>query len=135
MNLIICVDDGWGMAFHRRRQSRDRVLRAHILRLTAGGVLWMNGYSARQFGASPQIRVAENFLAAAGAGEFCFAEITDPAPYEARAEKLFLFHWNRRYPSDLQFAAPTADSGWRLEQTAEFAGFSHEKITEEVYAR
>lgn len=38
MNLIVCVDDGCGMAFHHRRQSRDRVLREQILRLTAGDV-------------------------------------------------------------------------------------------------
>lgn len=75
----------------------------------------MCGYSAEQFGAAPQIRVAEDFLDAAGMGEFCFAEITDPAPYEARAEKLFLFRWNRHYPSGLQFTVPAAESGWRLE--------------------
>lgn len=133
MNLIVCVDDGCGMAFHHRRQSQDRILRKQILRLTAGGVLWMNGYSAKQFDASPQIRVAKNFLGAAEMGEFCFAEITDPAPYEAQAKKLFLFRWNRRYPSDLQFTISPAEHGWRLEYTAEFAGSSHEKITEEAY--
>ena len=63
MRLIACVDDRGGMAFHQRRQSRDRVVRQHILADASGGRLWMNAYSAGQF--SPEERegllVAEDF--------------------------------------------------------------------------
>ena len=31
MTAIVCVDEAWGMAFHGRRQSRDRAVCARIL--------------------------------------------------------------------------------------------------------
>lgn len=135
MILLVCVDADGGMAFGGRRQSRDRVLRERIVRLTDGGVLWMRPASAEWFGPAPQIRAAADFLARAGAGEFCLAETDDPAPFEARMERIILWCWNRRYPSDLKFTVPLAEHGWRLAETAAFAGFSHDKITEEVYLR
>jgi hypothetical protein len=135
MILLVCVDSDGGMAFGGRRQSRDRVLTQRILRLTEGGVLWVAPGSAGLFGDAPQLRPAADFLARAGAGEFCFAETDDPAPFAERAEKIVRWCWNRRYPSDLKFAAPPAEDGWRLSETTMFAGFSHDKITEEVYLR
>ena len=47
--------------------------------------------------------------------------------------KVTLFHWNRGYPSDL---VSTFDFGdFELVETKEFAGSSHELITEETWAR
>ena len=66
MILIVCLDDKGGMAFNRRRQSKDRVLREQILALTEGRPLWMNSYSALQFEDAPNIRVDEAFLEKAG---------------------------------------------------------------------
>jgi hypothetical protein len=133
MILLVCVDLDGGMAFAGRRQSRDRVLTRRILERTAGGELWVNPASAPLFGDAPQLRPAADFLARAGKGAFCFAEIDDPAPYAGRMEQIVRWCWNRRYPSDLKCALPP--DGWRLLETAEFAGFSHDKITEEVYTR
>ena len=64
MILIVCVDDHNGMMFNHRRQSQDRVLRADVLELTVGKVLWMNAYSRKQFTESgaDEIRVNETFL-------------------------------------------------------------------------
>ena len=33
MRLILCVDDQGGLAFHHRRQSQDRAVRADILQM------------------------------------------------------------------------------------------------------
>lgn len=83
MRLIACVDDRGGMAFHQRRQSRDRVVRQHILTDASGGRLWMNAYSAGQF--SPEERegllVAEDFWDRAERGDFCFVEDRSPLPW------------------------------------------------------
>ena len=126
MILIVCVDDAGGLGFNRRRQSQDRALRARML--GKWGRLWMNAYSAGQF-------AKEDFLEKSGPGDACFAE--GPAAAEAldRAEKLVLYRWNRKYPADCHFPLDLEARGWRLEETAEFAGSSHEKITEEVYVR
>ena len=48
-------------------------------------------------------------------------------------EELILFHWNRTYPADL---CCTLDlSEWKQKTTEEFAGSSHEKITQEWYVK
>lgn len=136
MILIVCTDDDNGMAFANRRQSQDRLLRERLLQLS-GGKLWLNAYSAKQF--SPEesagFTIDESFLEHAGAGDFCFAETTDPAPYEERIEKLILYRWNRRYPASLHFSIPLAEHGWKLVSTEDFKGHSHETITEEVYVK
>jgi len=134
MILIACVDDNLGMAFHRRRQSQDRLLRARILERSAGRALWMSAYSARQFdSAGEKIRVDEDCLSKAGPGEFCLAELVSPSPWADRIEQVVLYRWNRSYPSDLRFDLSL--EGWRLEARTEFPGFSHEQITEEIYTR
>ena len=134
MLLMVCVDDNLGMAFNHRRQSQDRVLRRKMLERAAGKPLWMSPYSARQFEPLPQtIQVAEDFWARAGVGEFCFAELQAPGTWLDRLEGVVLYRWNRRYPSDLKFDLPL--EGFTLRQRQEFAGYSHPKITEEVYLR
>ena len=133
MILIVCVDDAGGLGFNRRRQSQDRALRARMLR--KWGRLWMNAYSAGQFAKEDPVTADEDFLEKAGPGDACFAE--GPAAAEAldRAEKLILYRWNRKYPADCHFPLDLEARGWRLEETAEFAGSSHETRPEEVYVR
>ena len=134
MILIACIDDRGGMLFNRRRQSQDRLLRLDLLAEAGGRPVWMTSYSLKQFQDAPEnLREAENFAARAGAGEFCFFEDADPAPWLEKAEAVILYHWNRRYPADLYFPLPL--EGWRLERREEFPGSSHEKITKEVYVR
>lgn len=132
MILIVCLDDRDGMTFLGRRQSQDRLLRSRVLQLTEGSVLWMNGYSARQF-AEPadHLRVSELPLTDAGAGEYCFAENVELGV--VRPEKLIIYRWNRHYPSDVRFPVSEFVKGLELLSSADFPGSSHEKITEEVY--
>lgn len=135
MILIVCVDDHNGMMFNHRRQSQDRVLRADVLELTVGKVLWMNAYSRKQFteSGSDEIRVDETFLDAAGDGELCFVENADVSRCVERIEEIYVYRWNRDYPADVYF--PVDLSGWKCGETKEFAGSSHEKITRERYIR
>ena len=137
MRLIACVDDRDGMAFHQRRQSRDRVVRQHILADAAGARLWMNARSARQFAPEEQglLLVAEDFLDRAQAGDFCFVEDRSPAPWLDRLEGLVLYRWNRRYPADAWLDVRPGPPGWTLARREEFSGHSHERITKEVYTR
>ena len=133
MVLIVCLDEKHGMLFNRRRQSQDAVVQEDILALSAGKTLWMNGYSAKQFPTDAPVTVAEDCLAQAGAGEFCFIENLDALPYAEQVEQVIVYQWNRRYPADFYFTLPLDAPEWVLQQTAEFAGKSHEKITKEVY--
>ena len=76
-----------------------------------------------------------NFLDKARPGDFCFIENVAPSAYEDKIEKIILYRWNRNYPGDLYFDIPLEEHGWKLIETDDFAGRSHEKITKEVYER
>ena len=134
MHIIVCLDQNGGMRFNRRRQSRDAEVCARILRRAAGSRLWMAPESEKLFFAdAPEICVDAAFPTAALPGDFCFAE--DPAllPDEDKIETLILYHWNREYPADAYF--PLSLQGFTLLEQTEFAGTSHERITEEVYGK
>ncbi len=146
MKVIVCVDDGNGMLFNKRRQSQDRVLRDDVQKMTAGQKLWMNAYSARQFQEGSQtgenvtgvsetaaLIVAEDFLRQAGENDFCFVENEKLLPYSDRITEVVVYRWNRSYPGDFHLDLDLKQ--WRLVQTTEFAGYSHEKITKEIYRK
>ncbi|MBP3486705.1 MAG: ribonuclease Z, partial [Oscillospiraceae bacterium] len=106
MILMVCLDDNNAMAFHRRRQSQDRLGRQRLLALTGGAPLWMNVSSAKLFGDVPNLRVAQDFLDQAGQGEYCFAEFPPLAPWAAQAERVVVLRWNRVYPADAWLDIP-----------------------------
>lgn len=139
MILMAAVDDNNGMLFNKRRQSQDRALRERILALSAHSCLWVNHYTEKQFAQDGQavdhLNADDGFMEKAARGEYCFVENTAVAPYEDRTEQIILFHWNRRYPADFFFDIDLASGGWKLSSVEDFPGYSHEKITMEVYTR
>ncbi len=134
MILIVCVDDIMGMAFNRRRQSRDSLLCADIATEANGAAIWMDLRSALLFkDIDADIHAEDGFEVKAGVNEHCFLEFSSPAALEHRVEKIILYRWNRRYQSDLRFDIDL--SHWQLESSTDFPGSSHENITKEVYIR
>ena len=134
MKLMVCLDDRGGMLFNRRRQSKDKAVRADILSLTADSKLWMNGYSAGQF--SPEqsnIIVDEEFLEKAGEQDYCFAENVDISAYAEKVSRVIVYRWNREYPADVRFPAELFCHRWKKVCQDDFPGNSHECITREVY--
>lgn len=130
MKLIVCVDDRMGMAFNKRRQSRDRVLCEDIAGLVGGAQVWMDPRSVMLFeGLGMQI-TSEG---APEEGEYVFLEFTAPSRLSAPPEKIVLYRWNRHYPADVRFDLPL--EGYSCAETAEFPGSSHETITREVYEK
>lgn len=137
MRVMLCPDDKDGMLFHQRRQSQDRVLRQHMLDLCGAHGLWLDAYSAGQFAEQERerLRIDERFLELAGEGDYCFVEDRQIAPVADRIEAIILFRWNRVYPADRYFDRSLLSHGWILRETEEFPGFSHAKITKEVYEK
>lgn len=135
MNVILCIDDNFGMMFNKRRLSKDITLTKKIVEITKNSKLWLNKHSYALFEQldTSNINVDENFLAEAANGEFCFVEDKELKPYEKWIEKLIVFRWNRSYPADQTLDIDL--SKWRLSETNEFEGNSHEKITMEVYVK
>lgn len=131
MKVIICLDDSNGYAFNQRRQSQDRIQREKMLEKIKGCVLYMSPYSAHLFEGVENIVVSENYLDEAGENDYCFVELEDLSSYVTQMNEIIIYRWNRAYPHDRYF--PLDLTSYQLIQTAEFAGSSHEKITEEIY--
>ncbi len=139
MKLIVCLDERDGMAFNKRRQSRDRVLCEDIVRAVreTGGRLCLSGYSEPLFAevdvGGVQLCVRERYADEAMENDVCFFERESPVPYLDLADTLIVYRWNRHYPSDLKFTVP-ADH-WRLQATKDLIGSSHPNITKEIYVK
>ena len=135
MIAIVCLDDRKGMLFNRRRQSKDRAVVEKLLEMTKGSRLWIHPFSEKLFAENRAEHIVsdECFLEKADRGEYCFVENCGLAEAGERLEKIIVFWWNRSYPSDLRLDLCLED--WKRTETEEFAGYSHEKITREVYER
>lgn len=132
---IMCIDDKNGLMFNHRRQSQDRILREDILKMVGNHALRMNAYSFKQFQEMKgcNFLISEDFLNQAGEGEYCFVEDQDVSLYLDKVEQIIIYHWNRVYPADFYFNCSWLSKDWKLVDTKEFEGSSHEKITKEVY--
>ena len=136
MKIIVCLDDGLGMTFNNRRQSRDRRVIEDILCMTEGSALYIAPFSQKLFSETERdLTVDFDMLKNACDGEYCFVENIAVEPYISRAEELIIYRWNRRYPSDMRFCADPIKEGLALVSTTELEGYSHEKITKEIYRR
>ncbi|MCQ2558173.1 MAG: hypothetical protein MJ135_03530 [Oscillospiraceae bacterium] len=138
MNLMIAIDERCAMQFNGRRQSRDRELIRRILQQTSGKKLWICPDSAELFEGVENANIAVSEAAAemAGEGEFCFVENPPLSCMLPRIERFFVYRWNRKYPGDVfPDLRPWEAEEWKLENSCEFAGYSHEQITEDIYIR
>lgn len=135
MIVIVCLDDKKGMMFNHRRQSRDKAIVERVREICEGKRLWMNAYSESLFGGLEGMDtvVNEDFLSLAGDGEVCLVESENLAPFAKKIEEVIVYWWNRMYPADFYLELDL--SLWTRIERHEFTGFSHEKITEEIYGR
>ena len=77
--------------------------------------------------------MSENYLEEAGVQDLCFVEKEPLATYFDKIDECIVFKWNRVYPADQHLDIDI--SKMTKVQEEEFVGFSHEKITMEVYER
>ncbi len=134
MIVAVCIDDKNGMMFHQRRQSRDRLQISDLVAVSGERKIRIHPYSQLLFEDYPDhIATDEHFLDDAGEDDICFVENVDLSPYTDRIHRLILYRWNRHYPSDLKLTLDL--SRFVLQQTTDFQGSSHHKITREEYSR
>ncbi len=130
MKVIVCLGERGGMSFNGRRQSRDRLVTEDILN-TAGGELTVAPCSVKLFG-ERTVTVTEDPLDTEG---YCFIEDRGAAEALSRIDTLIIYRWNVLYPMDRVFDIDPVATGFALTERTEFAGYSHEKITKEVYKK
>lgn len=131
MNVIICLDDNQGMLFNKRRQSRDVKVIEDIATLT--DKLWIHSFSEKLFEGILDTNIDVAFLHKALENEYCFVENEKLLPYLDAIEKIIIYKWNRKYPSDFKLDLNLDE--WKLIESVDFIGNSHEKITREIYVK
>ena len=137
MTVIVCFDTGRGTAFFGKRQCADRAVTERVIELAAGRELVMSAYSASLFkgsGAGAAVTVKDD-ISAAGPNAVCFAENTDLTAFSGKADELIIFRWNKVYPRDRAEGFFPFDEGMKLVSIRDFAGSSHDRITEEIWRR
>lgn len=133
MYYIFCIDERGGRLFLKRRQSQDRALRERLLTLTAGHTLWMSAYSAKQFTEGGEFVIDDDYLQKAGEDDYCFVE--DKGFDLSKCKGIVLYNWNRHYPSDVTWDIDLEAEGFVRTSQIDFAGHSHETITETIYRK
>lgn len=128
MTIILCLDDKNGLAFNKRRQSRDKYLIENVMQHENVCIL---EHSAGLFTEYSVNKV--NDVTNLPNDATYFHEILDPKDIIDRFDTVIIYHWNRHYPSDITFKLKTGLYEKIFEE--EFVGFSHEKITKEIFKK
>lgn len=135
LTVAICIDDRGGMMFNKRRQSRDRILIQELVE-SVEGKIYINSYSTLLFESHrDRVEITENPLVESPLGAVCFIENLPLAPYLMDISTLIVYKWNKKYPSDVRLDIDIIKDGFKLRETKEFQGSSHDKITKEIYIR
>ncbi len=133
MKLILCLDDRNGISFNHRRQSRDREVIKRIIEDNAKQEIWIEPYSKDLFKEEDRVYIKEIIASQVKEGSVCFIEREIDEELFEKADCLELYFWNKKYPGDLFFKFDLAK--WKQVEEIEFAGFSHEKITNKKYIK
>ena len=127
MTLILWSGKNGEMMFNHRRCSRDRAVIEDILSMYAPTNLCVSAYSASLFdGACVIYDLAE------AKEKVLFLEDLPLLPALEQAQKIIVYRFDRTYPADVRLEIPQSFS---LTESLNFPGFSHDKITREVYVK
>lgn len=136
MKVIACVEDRGGMTFNNRRVSRDRTVIADILADLKGKPLLAEEYSKILFSDFQcDVKFTDTLLEEAEENDTCFVERLDLSPHTEKITALTVYRWNRRYPWDKALDITPDACGLHLVSISELQGYSHEKITKEIYVK
>ncbi len=133
MKVIICVDKNNGMLFNNRRLSRDKVIYDYILNMVKDNKLYCNEYSSSLFDSKENIIISNDFLDKATKEDYVFIE-NNKIPNQI--SELIVFRWNRLYPADTFFDENIISlNNLKKISSKNFKGFSHNKITVDIFRR
>ena len=135
ITVAVTVDERMGIAFNKRRQSRDRIL-INDLVSTLSDKIYVSEYSLPIFEEyKDRIVVADDPIRECPDGGCCFVEMTELMPYIDDISTLIVYNWNRHYPADKTLDIDIKNDTFTLTSSTEFVGSSHEKITKEIYIK
>lgn len=136
MTVAVCISDGGGMMFNKRRQSRDRVVTEDVLARSGDRKIITSDYSSKLFSENPdRITPVDDPLAEAEDGDFVFVEDRSLLEHKNKIKEIYIYKWNKKYPFDKRLDFSPEGEGMHLAEVVEFEGNSHEKITRELWKR
>ena len=136
MTVFVCIDDRGGMLFNKRRQSRDSRVIEDVIRTAEDGVLYISDFSEILFEESDASVISVPApLESARSESFVFIENEHLKEYVDKIDRLIIYKWNRKYPSDFSLDVDPVAVGFKKKSTREFKGTSHDKITREDYVK
>ena len=121
------------MLFNNRRLSRDKVIYDYILNMVKDNKLYCNEYSSSLFDSKENIIISNDFLDKATKEDYVFIE-NNKIPNQI--SELIVFRWNRLYPADTFFDENIISlNNLKKISSKNFKGFSHNKITVDIFRR
>jgi len=136
VTVFVCVDDGGGMLFNKRRQSRDSKVLEDVVKTAGDGIIYISDFSEALFSESDiSVISVPDPLYAVGKGGFAFIEDQPLLPYKDKIDRLIIYKWNKNYPKSTLLDVTPSKIGLRLKTKRDFKGTSHDKITREEYVR
>ena len=134
MLVAWCVDNNNGLMFNGRRVSRDKAVYDDYIS-TSQNKIYAQSCSEDILGAYASVIFSDNPFDDAGADDSVFIESLAVMPYISKIDKIYVYKWNRDYPSDLKVDIDPTALGFKITETVEFPGNSHDIISKEIYVR
>lgn len=131
MKVIVCVENNYGISLFGKRLSFDRIVFEKIKKITKHSKLYSKKESNRilcEHDVSHEIIDDFNNVSLE---DFIFLEF-ESLPMD-KIEEIYIFHWNRKYPSNLKFNVDLTN--YNLIEREEFKGYSHELVRMEKYVK
>ena len=136
MTVILCLSEGGGMLFNKRRQSRDRKVISDVVAMLEGRPLNITDFSKKYLSENGiDTRVWDDPLKECGADDFVFVENLRLCPYAKKIKRLVIYKWNTVYPTDFRIDVEPEKLNMKLLSSIDFEGYSHDKITREIWER
>ena len=132
MTVIVAISEGGGMLFNGRRQSRDRNLTEDVVNFVGQDSLYITKFSEKLFSDYGNVKVTDDPLSLPENAVF-FAENFKISNVSKKITKMVIYKWNKKYPSDFYLDTSPSSLGLKLSSSVDFTGYSHDKITREVY--
>ena len=135
MTVIFCLDENKGMLFNNRRVSRDVMVFEDIKTYLIGSLL-INSFSEKLVAASNiNFDFFKDFVTKYDSDSYYYIENISVKENLDKIDRIIIYWWNRKYPSDFGLDFDPADYGFKSISTFDFVGKSHEKITREIFER
>lgn len=139
MTLVLTVDERGGIAFGNKRQSRDKALTKDIFNLKKGARILAREYSRLIFDEARPIPYEPIFTSdpvkEAKSGDVVLLELEASRDTIEEAEEIFIYSWNRHYPSTAKLDMELIKEKFLLAEQVDFEGNSHENLTRFHYKR